>query len=212
MADGDPGGVPTVLVLPAEPRPVRLMNTVWADRTGVHDALTAPGDLARWLAATGLTTGEPPVTAAGLRAARTLRDALRRLAALQTGDPRPAARSALQDVDAAVQAVNAVVAAGPRREALQVHDGRLRRYPTVPTTDPAVALAVVAAEGVDLLTGTDPALSACHAPGCVLYFVRDHPRREWCSTACGNRARAARHYERHRSPGPRPRPGGTAAG
>ena len=36
-----------------------------------------------------------------------------------------------------------------------------------------------------------------HAPGCVLYFIKDHPRREWCSTACGNRARAARHYARH---------------
>ena len=38
---------------------------------------------------------------------------------------------------------------------------------------------------------------ATHAPGCVLYFVQDHPRREWCSTACGNRARVARHYDRH---------------
>jgi hypothetical protein len=43
-----------------------------------------------------------------------------------------------------------------------------------------------------------PRLRACQAPGCVLYFVKDHPRREWCSTACGNRARAARHYRRHR--------------
>ncbi|WP_433236869.1 CGNR zinc finger domain-containing protein [Streptosporangium sp. CA-135522] len=37
-------------------------------------------------------------------------------------------------------------------------------------------------------------LRACHAPGCVLFFVKDHHRREWCSAACGNRARAARHY------------------
>jgi predicted RNA-binding Zn ribbon-like protein len=49
-----------------------------------------------------------------------------------------------------------------------------------------------------LMAGENPVgLRACYAPGCVLYFVNSHPRREWCSTACGNRARAARHYQRH---------------
>ena len=41
-------------------------------------------------------------------------------------------------------------------------------------------------------------LRACHAPGCVLLFLKDHPRRAWCSDACGNRARQARHYARTR--------------
>lgn len=40
-------------------------------------------------------------------------------------------------------------------------------------------------------------LKACLAPGCVLYFMQNHPRREWCSAGCGNRARVARHYRRH---------------
>ena len=44
-----------------------------------------------------------------------------------------------------------------------------------------------------------PQLRACLGPGCVLYFVQQHPRREWCSAGCGNRARVARHYHRHRS-------------
>ena len=198
MDGGSSGGAETVLVLPAEPRPVRLMNTVWADRDGVHDALTAPADLARWLAATDLLLDEPPVGAADLRAALALRDALRRLAALRTRDERPAARSAIHDLDAAVRVVNDVAAGGPPRDALRVVDGELHLRPTVPTTDPATALAAVAAEGIGLLTDPHQVLSACHAPGCVLYFVKDHPRREWCSTACGNRARAARHYRRHR--------------
>ncbi|WP_225993278.1 CGNR zinc finger domain-containing protein [Actinomadura rudentiformis] len=43
-------------------------------------------------------------------------------------------------------------------------------------------------------------LRACLAPGCVLYFLKNHPRREWCTAACGNRARGARHYRRHRRP------------
>jgi predicted RNA-binding Zn ribbon-like protein len=41
-------------------------------------------------------------------------------------------------------------------------------------------------------------LRACLAPGCVVYFIKNHPRREWCSAGCGNRARSARHYQRHR--------------
>ena len=189
-----------MLVLPSEPRPIRLMNTVWADRHGVHEALATPADLARWLTATDLTGPEPAVTGSDLDTAIALRDALRRLAALKTEDPRPAARSATRNVGAAVHVVNQTAAAGPRRDTLDILGDQLRLRPTAPTTDPAVALATVAAEAVALLTAPDLVLNACQAPGCVLYFVKDHPRREWCSTACGNRARAARHYRRHRLP------------
>ncbi|WP_246212908.1 CGNR zinc finger domain-containing protein [Streptomyces abyssomicinicus] len=41
-------------------------------------------------------------------------------------------------------------------------------------------------------------LRACTAPRCVRYFVRSHGRQEWCKPSCGNRARAARHYQRQR--------------
>jgi predicted RNA-binding Zn ribbon-like protein len=174
------------------------MNTVRADRSGVHDTLTTPADLARWLTGAGLTTAELPVTAADLHAAVGLRDALRRLAALMTDDTRPAAQSAQPDIEAAVGVVNRAAAHAPRA-ALQVSDSGLSRRPPPAPADTGTALALVAAEAVELLTGPDTVLNACHAPGCVLYFVRDHPRREWCSTACGNRARAARHYRRHRS-------------
>jgi predicted RNA-binding Zn ribbon-like protein len=62
-----------------------------------------------------------------------------------------------------------------------------------------VALGAVAQDAIELLTGPEATtLRACHAPGCVLYFVKTHPRREWCSEACGNRVRAARHYRRVR--------------
>ncbi|MEU1601426.1 CGNR zinc finger domain-containing protein [Streptomyces sp. NPDC005708] len=42
----------------------------------------------------------------------------------------------------------------------------------------------------------------CLAPNCLLFFVKNHARREWCSPACGNRVRVARHYRRHH-PAPR---------
>jgi predicted RNA-binding Zn ribbon-like protein len=62
-----------------------------------------------------------------------------------------------------------------------------------------VVLGAIAAETIALLSGAQAQrLRACEAPGCVLMFLKDHPRREWCSTVCGNRARQARHYRRHR--------------
>jgi predicted RNA-binding Zn ribbon-like protein len=58
----------------------------------------------------------------------------------------------------------------------------------------------LAEEAVDLVT--DPAigrLKRCEAENCVMLFLPAHPRRRWCSPArCGNRARVARYYERHK--------------
>ncbi|MET9049418.1 CGNR zinc finger domain-containing protein, partial [Streptomyces sp. NPDC004362] len=38
------------------------------------------------------------------------------------------------------------------------------------------------------------------APNCLLFFVKNHARREWCSPTCGNRMRVARHHRRHHTP------------
>jgi len=181
VAAGEVVSAEAVWVLPDEPVPVRLMNTVWADRHAVHDALRTRQDLAGWVAA----------------AFRRLRDALRRLAALLTDDPRPAAASPLQDLARAVETVNHAASAGPTNPRLRLRASQLQRDDT--PGGPGAALATVASQAVVLLTdATSAPLSACHAPGCVLYFVKDHPRRGWCSTACGNRVRAARHYQRRR--------------
>ncbi len=195
VAAGEVVSAEAVWVLPDEPVPVRLMNTVWADRHAVHDALRTRQDLAGWVAATGLTAG--PVTDGDVEAFRRLRDALRRLAALLTDDPRPAAASPLQDLARAVETVNHAASAGPTNPRLRLRASQLQRDDT--PGGPGAALATVASQAVVLLTdATSAPLSACHAPGCVLYFVKDHPRRGWCSTACGNRVRAARHYQRRR--------------
>jgi predicted RNA-binding Zn ribbon-like protein len=62
-----------------------------------------------------------------------------------------------------------------------------------------IVIATLAADAIDLITGPRRVdLRACGAPGCVLMFLKNHPRREWCSNTCGNRARQARHYERAR--------------
>jgi predicted RNA-binding Zn ribbon-like protein len=62
-----------------------------------------------------------------------------------------------------------------------------------------IVLAAFAADTIALITGPLRGdLRACDAPGCILVYVKDHPRRQWCSNACGNRVRQARHYRRTR--------------
>ena len=197
---GSPGQSPApAWVTPGEPVPVRLMNTIWADRGGIHDALTERDQLDEWLRVVGLTTDSIVADSGDLLAGRRMRDALRRLAALLTDDTRAAAASATEDLDAAVRQINSIAGSAVRPK-LRLGDGVLTRDSSWDERSARAALAEVAAESIELLTGPDAELlRACYAPGCVLYFVKDHPRREWCSPACGNRARAARHYARHRT-------------
>jgi predicted RNA-binding Zn ribbon-like protein len=176
------------------------MNTIWADTAGVHDDLTTPAALHDWLVtvcdrdATALEDPRPDE----LAEAKQLRDSLRRLAAFTTADPRPAAPSRVDSVEAAVAAVNRLVTHLPHAQ-LVIRGGRLRRDRTAPGSPTRVALAEIAHDSIDMLTGPGATkLRACLAPRCLYYFVRSHPRREWCSEACGNRARAARHYRRIR--------------
>ena len=189
-------------VLPGEPAPVRLMNTIRADTTGVHDELTTPAALHDWLVAadrqyaTDASEGPGPDE---LAEATLLRDSLRRLAAVCTDDRRSAAQSPVHNVDDAVAAVNQAITHLPHPQ-LVVRGGRLHRDRPAPTSPTRVALAELAHDAIDMFTGPGARqLRACQAPGCVFYFVRSNPRRQWCSETCGNRARAARHYRRIRA-------------
>ena len=99
-----------------------------------------------------------------------------------------------------VSAVNRASATVPRWLALAwAPGGTPTRLTRTGGHAAAAAISVIAEEAISLLTQDSRLrLRACLAPGCVLYFLKDHPRREWCSASCGNRARAARHYQRHR--------------
>jgi hypothetical protein len=69
-----------------------------------------------------------------------------------------------------------------------------------PGTASAVLLAQLAEAAATLLAS--PAIGLvrrCEGPGCRMLFLPAHPRRRWCSPAtCGNRARVARYYQRHK--------------
>jgi predicted RNA-binding Zn ribbon-like protein len=197
-----------------EPPAVELMNTVWADRDGVHDTLATPGQALAWLRTirdrlaprpaavdAWLDAAQPGDATAVADRLRVLRDGLRRLAAEATGDPRPAAVSATPNRRAALLTLDHACAAAPTWSSLRWVDGQEPSRELHTDAPPEqVILAELAEQAVELFTG-EPArrLRACLAPGCVLYFVKQHPRREWCSAGCGNRARVARHYQRHRT-------------
>lgn len=191
---------------------VELMNTIWADRDGVHDSLARQDEALAWLRAVRprlarlpsavdgwLRCFQPEGLADAVDALRRLRDALRRLAAEATGDPRAAAASAIGTREAALAVLAGSCAAAPLWSALSwpAREEPARVVRTRATAGRAV-VAAFAEQGVGLFADDPRAqLRACLAPGCVLYFAKDHPRREWCSAGCGNRARVARHYRRH---------------
>jgi predicted RNA-binding Zn ribbon-like protein len=202
-----------------EPFAVELMNTVWADRNGVYDELGEPASALLWWRAVehrlpsrfehAEQQGHPvPIGREVLQSLRRLRDSLRRLAAEITGDDRPAARSASPDRETAIAVINTASARSPvwSELAWPPGDDAPRRVTQSRSDSASAALGVIAEDAVGFFTGNQRLeLRACRAPGCVLYFVRDHPRRQWCSAACGNRARVARHYDRHHrdhDPGP----------
>ncbi|POH59608.1 hypothetical protein C3B59_17070 [Cryobacterium zongtaii] len=185
-------------VLPEEPIPVRLMATIWADADGLHDDLAAPADLDAWLGSVGVQLNGVGATQEESLRARALRDSVRKLAAHVTGDQRPGAASPVTTVDDAARTVNAAASWRPIAQ-LRLDDARLVLGADAAASSVVAGLADVACEAQQLLSGDPSQLRACHAPGCVLYFTKTHPRREWCSVTCGNRARAARHYQLVRS-------------
>ncbi|MET7621847.1 CGNR zinc finger domain-containing protein [Streptomyces sp. NPDC005408] len=140
-----------------------------------------------------------------LAAVRELRAAVRSLfaRAVQPGLPSPADAQRLLPADLALDRLNTAAAAVPVVPRLEwPPDGEpaaLSR-PSGAAGERAVLVAALARAAVAFLAGPDRArLRACHAPRCVRYFLKDHPRQEWCKPSCGNRARVARHHERHRA-------------
>jgi predicted RNA-binding Zn ribbon-like protein len=178
-----------------EPLAVELHNTVYALRGELIDGLETPADLSAWLAGLGERL---PVSATDVDLTRhaeflALRGVVREgLHAVLEGEPVS---------DRALHVINrAAGQAASWPTAVADAEGRLSAETRYRTTDPtALALGALAVDAVDVLAGSSREdLRACGAPGCVLMFVKDHPRRMWCSAACGNRARQARHYQRRR--------------
>ncbi|MER6072350.1 ABATE domain-containing protein [Streptomyces sp. NPDC001817] len=154
------------------------------------DLLGTPQSANHWLTAHGLAPADAGLRETCAAQLRSLREHLRSLIAARVEGHTPPA--------GALNAVNDALTRAPAAALLQWSP---ERGPYRATAHPATqilehALAALAADAADLLTGPDAdRLTACGSAPCNRYLLR-HGRRHWCSTRCGDRARAARAYAR----------------
>lgn len=159
------------------------------------DLLAAPAQVNHWLTERGLAPVDAGMMEMCATQVRSLREQIRSLFASRA--------AGLPALPAAVTAINDAMTRVPTAPLLR-WDDRTGPYRTTPHPTTAIvdhALATVAADAADLLTGPDAErLTACGSTPCNRYLLR-HGRRHWCSTRCGDRARAARAYARRTQPG-----------
>ncbi|WP_406481185.1 CGNR zinc finger domain-containing protein [Streptomyces sp. NBC_01615] len=171
---------------------------------GVADDLTDPAGLTAWVQAhADVLPGADRFVAdpVALTAVRDVRAAVRALfaRAVRPGEPSPADAARLLPVPQAVECLNTAAELVPTVPVLSWAEDAdpVVRQEAVGADAPLPALLARAA--VTFLASPDrQRLRACHAPRCVRYFIKEHPRQEWCKPSCGNRARVARHHERHK--------------
>jgi predicted RNA-binding Zn ribbon-like protein len=160
--------------LRGEPLALDLVNTEWNEGGVCRDLFDQPGGVLEWLAEHGYAGGSE----AGLR------------------ETRAALRAQLEQGDSA--SLNAVLARGTRTPVLgpDARPGELVDVDVAwrPAWDAAV-------DHLRLLADRPERVRHCAHPSCVLWFhdTSRNGTRRWCSMdACGNRAKAGRHYARTR--------------
>jgi predicted RNA-binding Zn ribbon-like protein len=170
-----------------------------ADASGLTEWVRARSELLEpGIAADAFTADEP----ARLEVVH-VRTAIRALFA-RTVHPAPPSRAdahRLPPAEEALADLNRAAAQVPVSIALSWHADA---PPTIQMTAAASAenldllVSALARDAIEFLTAPDSRrLTACTAPRCVRYFLKDHGRQEYCKPSCSNRARAARHYQRH---------------
>lgn len=80
-------------------------------------------------------------------------------------------------------------------------NGRPRMWLSTSGDSGAHVLGVIARSVIELLTGERARLRVCEAHGCRRIYLSASTRRRWCSDACGNRVRVARHAARRQLTG-----------
>jgi predicted RNA-binding Zn ribbon-like protein len=159
-----------------------------------YDELEGPDDAAAWLMAHDLIRPETVLQEHCRGRLAALRADLRDLfTAHATGDV---------PTTAAVQALNRALTAAPGALLLQFDPTagftRSAKHPVTQVVEHVMA--VLAEDAASLLSGDQASvLASCEADGCQRFFLRTHARRQWCSTRCGDRVRAARAYARKRA-------------
>ncbi|MFF7857852.1 ABATE domain-containing protein [Streptomyces sp. NPDC007904] len=154
------------------------------------DLLGTPAQANHWLTERGLAPVDAGMREMCAAQLRSMREQIRSLFASRA--------AGLPALPAAVTAVNDAMTRVPTAPLLQWDEKngpyRVTPHPTSEIVDHAMA--ALAADAADLLTSPDAGrLTACGSTPCNRFLLR-HGRRQWCSTRCGDRARAARAYAR----------------
>lgn len=172
---------------PGELERVRRFVNTWDEEEGT-DAIAGPGELAGWLAEEGLLAGVERVTAAELRRAHAVRDALRATLRSHHGEELdPAAPDVLCEAS--------------RRARLEVRfrsDGSSALEPAAPGVDGALGRLLTIAHVAEH-DGTWARLKICPADDCQWAFYDKSRNRSavWCDMAsCGNRHKVREYRER----------------
>lgn len=154
------------------------------------DLIGTPARANAWLTARDLAPVDAGMLEMCATQLRSLREQIRSLFASRA--------AGLPALPAAVAAINDAMTRVPTAPLLQ-WDEKTGPYRATPHPTTAIvdhALATLAADAAGLLTDPEAErLTACGSPPCNRYLLR-HGRRTWCSTRCGDRARAARAYAR----------------
>ena len=157
------------------------------------ELLPAPGRLAAWLMAAGLSERSPVVSGPGFARALELRAAISRLVEASLGG------SSFQPGD--LRLVNAAARAQAPVRSLGLRGGDLVVQEVAADLDQC--LGVIARDAIDVLTGRQRSLlRACAADDCsgVYLDLSRGGRRKWCTASgCGNRTRVSAHRERHKT-------------
>ena len=159
-----------------------------------YDELDGPDDATTWLRAHDLIASDTELHEHCRGRLAALRSDLRDLFTAHTTGGVP--------TTAAVQALNRALTCAPGALLLQFdpESGFTRRASHPVTQVVEHVMAVIADDAASLLSGDQASvLASCEADGCQRFFLRTHARRQWCSTRCGDRVRAARAYARKRT-------------
>lgn len=158
-----------------------------------HDELGTPEAATAWLMARDLIATDSVLYEHCRGRLAALRADLRDLFTAHTTGDVP--------TTAALNAVNRALTCAPGALLLQFDPvagfTRCADHPLTQVVEHAMA--VIADDAASLLSSDQASLLAfCEADSCERFFLRTHARRQWCSTRCGDRVRAARAYARKR--------------
>lgn len=181
---------------------IDFVNTAIAVGGERVDLLASPEDLFAWLGEAGVAKDRAALRRrfsraeldSFLAAAKKFRAELRRaVEAIARGAKVPSS---------AVRAINRHLNSGASNLEIRARGSRYELIETGRADSPDALLAPIARSAADLICFRDPSLvRKCEGQRCILYFLdtsKAH-RRRWCSMrACGNRAKAAAHYQRTR--------------